>query len=170
MVYPLFGEILQSGGDRLARLINFINKLDRNISALVLGLMMIVGFFNVLSRYLLDFSLASSEELLTNLLVFLTLMASAAGIQRDAHVGVSFIVDLFPRKIRISLSILKIITFLIFFGILFKFGLDNMFDALKYGQRTTSLGVPSWIFSAALPLGGLFCLLEAMGKFKDLKK
>ena len=79
-------------GTRMIRFWKLIRSIDNALSGLLLGAMILLGFGNVISRYFLNASLAASEEILTFALVFIALLASAPGVKRDSHVGMSILV------------------------------------------------------------------------------
>jgi C4-dicarboxylate transporter, DctQ subunit len=142
-----------------------IYSIDTTLSGVLLGAMILLGFSNVASRYFLNASLAASEEILTFALVFIALLASAPGIKRNTHVGMSLLVDKTPATYLKYFTFLKTIAYLIFFGILFYFGVQNTYESWKYGQSDSALGWPAWIFFVLFPLGALFCILESLSRF-----
>lgn len=149
----------------MVRFWKLIHSIDTVFSGLLLGAMILLGFGNVISRYFLDASLAASEEILTYALVFIALLASAPGVKRDTHVGMSILVDQSPARFRKYFVFIKTISYLIFFGILFYFGIQNTYESWKYGQLDSALGWPAWVFFIAFPIGALFCLFESLARF-----
>lgn len=151
----------------MVRFFQWIHSIDSVLSGLVLGTMILLGFSNVASRYFLNASLAASEELLTFMLVFIALLASAPGVKRDSHVGMSILVDNSPAASLKYFRFIKTVSYLIFFGILLYFGFQNTYESWKYGQVDSALGWPAWWFFIFYPIGALFCFLEALSKFFD---
>ena len=149
----------------MVRFFKAVYAIDNTLSGIMLGAMILLGFANVVSRYFLNTSLAASEELLTFALVFISVLASAPGVKRDTHVGMSLLVDNVPAKSVKYFTLLKTISYLIFFGVLFYFGVQNTYDSWKYGQTDSALGWPAWIFFIFFPLGALFCILESLSRF-----
>lgn len=154
----------------MIRFWKIIYAIDNTVSGVMLGAMILLGFTNVVSRYFLNTSLAASEELLTFALVFIGLLASAPGVKRDSHVGMSLLVDNVPATARKYFTLLKTICYLIFFGVLFYFGVQNTYEAWKYGQTDSALGWPAWIFFILFPIGALFCILESLSRFWGIIK
>ena len=151
----------------MVRFFKRIHSIDSVLSGLVLGTMILLGFSNVVSRYFLNISLAASEELLTFMLVFIGLLASAPGVKRDSHVGMSILLDHSPAATLKYFRLLKTVCYLIFFGILLYFGFQNAYESWKYGQVDSALGWPAWCFFIFYPIGALFCVFEALSKFFD---
>ncbi len=71
----------------------------RNAEEVICAAMMIfmtaLGFVNVATRYL-GYSMAYTEELLVMLLVWLTMLGTAAGFKRNAHLSMTFFQEQLP--------------------------------------------------------------------------
>jgi C4-dicarboxylate transporter, DctQ subunit len=147
-----------------------IYSIDNTLSGILLAAMILLGFTNVASRYFLNTSLAASEEILTFALVFIALLASAPGVKRDTHVGMSLLVDNVPEAIQKYFTLLKTVAYLLFFGVLLYFGVQNTYEAWKYGQLDSALGWPAWVFIILFPIGALFCILESFSRFWGVVK
>jgi len=146
-----------------------VSKIETIVSAITLSAMVFLGVSNVFSRYLFNYSMAASSQFLVILLPFLTLVASASGIKKDRHVGLELITKKLPENLRFYLKILKIIILIIFFSVLFLFGLNIVIEAFKYGQLDSVLGWPIWTFYITYPIGAAFCVLESIAKLYDSK-
>lgn len=139
-----------------------LGAIENSILILGMAAMSIVTFVNVLTRYLLDHSLAFTEEVTVNLFVLLTFMGASAGIRRKAHLGFSLLFEQTTGGLRLFFTLLiGTITSLIFFIVLY-FGIDMLFFQMNLKQMTPALGWPQWVFSAGLPLGALFCLYRSV--------
>ena len=68
----------------------FIIHFEEASCAILFAIMAIVAFVNVISRYLLKYSLAFTEELLISFFVWLTLLGAAVAFREGSHLGFSF--------------------------------------------------------------------------------
>ena len=68
-------------------------------AALFLG-MTLLGFANVVVRYGTNYSLAATEELLTNGFLILTVFGAAIAARRGEHLAVTLFYDSLPATIR----------------------------------------------------------------------
>lgn len=75
-------------------------RLDHLLAAGILGLMALIAFANVLSRYLFHYSISFTEELTVHLFVWLTLMGSAIAFERGSHLGLVFFLRFTPPRMR----------------------------------------------------------------------
>ena len=69
------------------------NEAEKIICAVIFLGMTAVGFANVVVRYLTHYSLASTEELLTNGFLLLTVFGAAIAARRGEHLAVTLLVD-----------------------------------------------------------------------------
>ena len=88
---------------------------------ITLGLMLILNFANVVSRYCLSTSIAFTEELTTNLFVWSSFIATAAAAKRGAHLGFDLLVNSLPAPARRIISALVTLLTLTLFALLFVF-------------------------------------------------
>src|SRR5512147_3088917 len=76
------------------------------ICAAMMTFMTVLGFANVAARYL-GYSMAYTEELLVMLLVWLTMLGTAAGFKRSAHLSMTFFRERLPGAGQRALEILS---------------------------------------------------------------
>jgi len=77
-----------------------IHHLEETFAACLLGLMVLIVAIDVFGRYVLNHPLQGAGEAARLLFVWQVFLASAAALKRGLHVGIEFIVDRFPVRIR----------------------------------------------------------------------
>ena len=80
----------------------FIDRLEENALALMLGIMVILTFVNVIRRYVFNASLIWSLELVLMLFAWMILLGISYGIKKNTHLGVDALTNILPtgpRKI-----------------------------------------------------------------------
>jgi C4-dicarboxylate transporter DctQ subunit len=140
----------------------FMEKIEYTSLIASLSIMSLITFLNVLSRYVLNYSLAFTEEITLNLFVFITFMGAAVGIHRKAHLGFTLLFDYLGHRSKLAVTcLIGLIGGITFFIITF-FGVKMVLFQMGIEQITPALGWPQWILSLGLPLGSLFCLLRTI--------
>ena len=140
----------------------FAANFEEVCCAVMLAVMTALAFANILARYLTNFSLAFTEEIEVSLLVWLTLLGAAAGFKHGVHLGLTFIVDRFPRWTRRSLTVAGTALAAGLFLALIWFGFWQLVDEAKTGTTSEALGIPQWIYTLGLPVGGALMIGRAV--------
>ena len=134
--------------------------LDENFEeaacAAMLLFMATLAFVNILARYLTNFSLAFSEEIEVSLLVYLTMLGTAAGFKRGIHLGLVFLVSRFPRMAQRGLQVGSTILACGLFLALLWFSIRQIQDEIAMATTSEALAIPQWIYTVGLPLGSIF--------------
>ncbi len=146
-------------------------NLEEAAGVVLLGLMSLLAFVNVVTRYLIHYSISSTEEVEVACLVWLTMLGAAAGFRRGIHLGFDLLAFRFPGLGRNILYPLASLLTIATVSILIWFSFLQIRDELELKIASEALGIPQWWYTLAIPVGGLltiFRILEAT--WKRLKK
>ncbi len=140
--------------------------LGRNAEEVVCAAMMIfmtvLGFANVVARYL-GYSMAYTEELLVMLLVWLTMLGTAAGFKRGAHLSMTFLREQLPwagqRALEVLSAILTIGSVLV---VMIVCAVYQIPDEILLHSRTLSLDLPTVYYSLAIPVCGVVIIVRVL--------
>lgn len=132
--------------------------------------MTVLGFANVVARYL-GYSMAYTEELLVMLLVWLTMLGTAAGFKRNAHLGMSFFRERLPMVSQKALEILStILTVGSVAVVMIVCAVYQIPDEILLHSRTLSLDLPTVYYSLAIPVCGVLVIVRALqASWRDWK-
>ncbi|MDI6600824.1 MAG: TRAP transporter small permease [Thermoanaerobacteraceae bacterium] len=80
----------------MARFEEYFYKFLEYVSAILLVIMVIIVFANVIFRYFLDFSIASTEELSRFMFIWISFIGSALALRYSEHLSIDFITNILP--------------------------------------------------------------------------
>ena len=128
----------------------------------LLAFMAILAFLNVVTRYLIHYSFAFTEEVEVAALVWLTVLGAAAGFRKGVHLGFGLLALRFPelgRRLLLPLaSVLTILTLCILFG----FSIGQMREEIGLGITTEALNIPQFWYTLALPVGCVLMVVRVV--------
>ncbi len=150
-------KILQSKKDKA---LWFLNNIEEVSGAVILLLMVLLAFLNVLARYLIHYPLAFTEELETNAFVIITLLGISAGIKRNTHIRILFLVNRFPPVLRKLLEFVAVFLSLALFSTLFYESLGQLSEEIELQITSSSLNLPEWIYIAFIPVLSLLIIFR----------
>ena len=131
----------------------FLNHFEEALAGIILLVMVSIAFINVITRYLVKYSLSFTEEIEVNLFVWMVLLGAAAGFKKGAHLGVNFVVNFFPERARKIIIILGYILSASIFIILIYLGIKEVMDEILLEATSESLGIPVWWYTIGVPIG-----------------
>ncbi len=140
--------------------------LGQNVEEVICAAMMIfmtvLGFANVVARYL-GYSMAYTEELLVMLLVWLTMLGTAAGFKRNAHLSMTFLREQFPQAGQRALEVLStILTVGSVLVVMVVCAVYQIPDEILLHSRTLSLDLPTVYYSLAIPVCGVLVIVRVL--------
>ena len=127
----------------------------------LLGIMAVFAFLNVITRYFIHYSFASTEEIEVACLVWLTMLGAAAGFRRGAHLGFNLLELRFPSLRNVLFPLASVLTILTV-SILVWISILQIKDELALGITSEALGIPQWLYTLAIPVGGLLVILRVV--------
>lgn len=127
--------------------------LEEMLGATLLAAMSCLAFANVVSRYVLHLSLAFTEELEVNGLVWLTLFGTAAAFRRGRHLRMLFFQEKLPEGVRRLLNLFLSLLAVGLFASLGYLGYRQLLDERFLEITSESLNAPQWLYTLCIPLG-----------------
>jgi TRAP-type C4-dicarboxylate transport system permease small subunit len=131
------------------------------VAAILLAAMVAIVSADVLGRYILDRPIQGAGELATMLFVWQVFLAGAAAVRRRMHIGIEFIVDRFPTRLRafadmvVNLAVLVMMLIVVWMG--WGFALQSHFKQLQM------LGLPYTMVNMAVPFGCALMSVHLIG-------
>ncbi|EPX81632.1 TRAP transporter small permease [Litoreibacter arenae] len=102
----------------------FIDRLEENAIALMLGIMVILTFVNVIRRYVFNASLIWSLEVVLMLFAWMVLLGISYGIKKNTHLGVDALTNVLPKGPRKGVLIVSALICVVYAVLLMKGAYD----------------------------------------------
>ncbi|SDE77271.1 TRAP transporter small permease [Limimaricola pyoseonensis] len=135
---------------------------EKIVCAVIFLAMTGLGFANVVVRYGTNYSLAATEELLTNGFLLLTVFGAAIAARRGEHLAVTLVADALPRPLARAVFVLALGLSLALLALSAWFSWQVLVNQIDNGMRSYGLGLPAWYYQAAVPFGFALVLLRML--------
>ncbi|EKF40714.1 tripartite AtP-independent periplasmic transporter subunit DctQ [Nitratireductor indicus C115] len=150
---------------------SFILRDAEKIACAVIFLAMTaLGFVNVVVRYTTSYSLASSEELLTNGFLLLTILGAAIAARNGDHLAVTLFFELLPKPLRKLVLVLAGILSVLLLALSAWFSWVLVSNQMSSGIRSYALQIPAWYYSVGMPFGFALILIRYVQHILDTWK
>ena len=136
--------------------------LEEVLGAGLLALMAGLAFANVLTRYLFHLSLAYTEELEVNSLVWLTLVGASSAFRKRRHLRMVFFRERLPLPLKNLLDLIMAGLGMALFSLLGYLGYQQLLDERLLEITSEALGLPQWLYTVAIPVGCALVVLRIL--------
>lgn len=121
-----------------------IYKVSGVFIIIALGVIVVLVFTQVVSRYVLKFPIDWAQELTVYLLIWMVFIGCSMGLRQGEIASLSFFVDKFPDKVAIWLTFVADSVLIIFLTVCIVFNMDIIQFAMR--QASPVLSIPmGWI-------------------------
>ncbi len=137
-----------------------VNLIVTWLVAVILGTMSVVVFSQVIYRYVLESPLPWSEELARYLMVWLVLLGASLGLRSKALIGMEALINVFPAPLK-RFSVEAVLVFsLMFLAVVMIYGIK--LTIMNHAQVSPAMGIPMSLPYAAIPVGALLMIANAL--------
>lgn len=143
----------------------FLDKhLEESILVLLITLMSLLIVIQVFMRYVLNDSLAWSEELARYCFIWATYIGVSYGVRENMHICVEAVTNRLPLPYQHYAAILAHIIFIVFAVLVMKEGYALSMKVFKFGQTSSSLSIPMGYIYLAPAVGFGLVILRLLQK------
>ena len=150
----MFGKIL----DFLDKILTFFEEWTLFVTVIVA---LVALFVNVVLRYGFNYSLAWSEELVREVIIYTTFIGCSAAVKNRSMIKIDASVQLLP-KLKMPLTYFSNFVTIIFASLMIYYGGLMMMLQYRTQQKTIIMEIPLVILYAILPLMGVMMLIRAV--------
>jgi TRAP-type C4-dicarboxylate transport system permease small subunit len=149
----------------LLKLETIFVRVNQLLIGAMMALMFCLVFINVVTRYIFGFSFATTEEISTFLMIWITYIGAGLALREGRLAAIDLFQDWIPAKARSAMRAFLGVAILMFFGILAYFG----FKMVQFGwsQETASTQIPRGIPYLAVPIGAAVFGLHLVLMFRE---
>ena len=129
--------------------------------------MVLLTCWQVFTRYILRNPSTWSEEMVSYLFAWMTLLGASLVVSERGHMNIPILVERFGDRARKFFAIFGEVVACLFAGVILFYG-GIQITSLAMGQMTSSLGVPIGIFYVVLPLSGALNIVYTILNIIDI--
>ena len=155
----MFGKILNI----LDKVLSFFEEWTLFVTVIVA---LIALFFNVILRYGFNYSLAWSEELVREVIIYTTFIGCSAAVKSRQLIKIDASVQLFP-KLKIPFTFFSNIVVGIFSVMMIYYGWQMAVLQARTFQKTIIMQIPLVYLYTILPLMGAMMLIRVIQVFYE---
>ena len=149
----------------LGKILDFLDKILTFFEEWTLFVTVIVAlvalFVNVVLRYGFNYSLAWSEELVREVIIYTTFIGCSAAVKNRSMIKIDASVQLLP-KLKMPLTYFSNFVTTIFAGMMIYYGWLMVIMQYRTDQKTIIMEIPLVILYAILPLMGVMMLIRTI--------
>lgn len=139
-------------------IVRFLWKVEMAFVMIAMGIMSLVTFGAVVSRFSFHYALPWSEELVRYLFAWTTMVGSSIAVRVGAHIGINVVTERVPEAFKKTVAVIGMLFSMSFCVALFFIGWDQMMNQL--GQISPGMEVDMGIVYACLPAGAVLMFIS----------
>lgn len=144
-----------------------MNTVVSTICIVLFAVMVVVGTYQIITRFIFNSPSTVSEELLTYTFAWMAIFSSAYVFGKRDHMRMTFIADKLPKEQRKILEIVIELLIIAFAVIVLIYGGFTIMG-LTMTQKTASLGVMMGVVYAVVPICGILIAIYGVLNVLDL--
>ena len=144
-----------------------MNAVVSTICIILFAVMVVVGTYQIITRFVFNNPSTISEELLTYTFAWMAIFSSAYVFGKRDHMRMTFVADKLPKEQRKILEIIIELLVIAFAVIVLIYGGFTIMG-LTMTQKTASLGVMMGVIYAVVPICGILIAIYGVLNVIDL--
>jgi len=149
----------------IGKILNFFDKIFTFFEEWTLFISVMVAlialFFNVILRYVFNYSLAWSEELIREVIIYTTFIGCSAAVKNRSMIRIDALVQLVP-KVKFPLAMFSNLMVLLFAVMMIYYGIQMSHMQVVTTQKSVIMQIPLVYLYAILPLMGVMMFIRTL--------
>lgn len=153
-----------------------MKQLRKQLTRLLNGLagisflaMVLLTCWQVITRYLLHNPSTWSEELVSYLFAWMSLLGASLITSERGHMNIPVVVERMPETMKKCFAVFAEVVAFVFSAVILVYG-GIQITSLAMGQMTSSLGVAIGVFYVILPFSGILNMVYTAMNIYDIMK
>lgn len=151
----------------LQKIRHIVDKILTSVCCVIFALMVVIGTYQIVTRYFFNRPSTRSEELLTFSFTWMALLISAYVFGKRDHMRMGFLADNVTGKNRVILEVAIEVLCTLFAAVVMLFG-GITITMLTMTQKTASLGVHMGTIYVVVPITGALIVFYGILNIIDL--
>jgi TRAP-type C4-dicarboxylate transport system permease small subunit len=126
-------------------------RVNKVLVGIMMGIIFVLVFTNVITRYAFGFSFATTEEISTFLMIWITYFGAGLALREGRHAAIDLFQDILPERARLAVRVSLGFLILLFFAILAFYGAKIV--QFGWAQETWATQIPRGIPYMCVPIG-----------------
>ncbi|MBW1999403.1 MAG: TRAP transporter small permease [Deltaproteobacteria bacterium] len=132
--------------------IKIFNAIEEYALGMTLLILAIYSCIQVVTRYALNYSFTSYEEVARYSCIFITFLGASLGIKYGAHFAMTAVIERFPFRLReLATAFVWLVSALFFFVVTY-FGIIQCLKLIKFDLTTPALRIPMYLPFLPIPV------------------
>lgn len=134
-----------------------VDYFEEGVIVICMAGIAVLTFGAVLSRFVFNFSIAWSEELVRYMFIWGSMFGASYAFKHNAHSGLPILVEKFPPLLYRAVQGAIAIIAASLFALIVYLGSDLVMMGLQSGQRSPATKIPYWVVNFGLVLAFVMC-------------
>lgn len=153
----------------MKQLRNTLTHILNGLAGISFLAMVILTCWQVFTRYILQNPSSWSEELVSYLFAWMSLLGASLITSERGHMNIPVIVEKMPETLKKGFAVFAEVVAFVFSAVILLYG-GVQITSLAMGQMTSSLGVAIGVFYIVLPLSGVLNMVYTAMNIYDIVK
>ena len=153
----------------MKQLRNILDKALKALAGISFIAMVVLTCWQVFTRYILGDPSTWSEELVSYLFAWMSLLGASLVTSERGHMNIPILIEKLKPGVQKGMKVLVELVAFLFSAIILVYG-GYEITSLAMGQMTSSLGVPIGVFYIVMPLCGVLNMIYTALNIIDIVK
>jgi len=145
------------------------DNLEQGILIITYTAMLIIASAQVIFRYVINFSISWSQDLLTYMLIWSVFIGISLAVKRRRHIKVELLFVFLSEKYQFFLRVFSNVAFMVFCVVFSYFALVKINKLIFVNpQISESTGLSMWVIQIAVPIGFLLSFYRLIVDTRNL--